>query len=147
MTSKQGNAKGRKAHGAFFKMPSSVINSKNYQGLSGNAAKLLTQICDQFKGGNNGDLQASFNIFKARGWKSPVTLQKCIDELINSGLLYKTRQGFFPKTCSLFAVTWLRIDEKPSYKYDPTARELVGKTLGINHLENNNPSCTETVSI
>ncbi|WP_321277559.1 hypothetical protein [Thiomicrorhabdus indica] len=123
-------AKGRSKSARFFALPHNLIASEKYQGLSGNAVKLLTQLGEQYNGNNNGDLQASQKVFMQKGWKSPSTLQKALNELLEAGFIVKTRQGCFPSTCSLYAFTFQSIDEKPSYKYDASAKALIGKTLG-----------------
>ena len=121
---------GRKDKGAFVRLPKAVLNSPKYYSLSGSAAKLLNQIAEQYNGHNNGDLQAAFNVMKHKGWKSENTLNRARKELLEAGLIVKTRQGRMPKVCSLFALTWVVIDENPSYKYDAGIKELVGKNLG-----------------
>ncbi|MDX1346969.1 MAG: hypothetical protein R3189_01835 [Thiomicrorhabdus chilensis] len=119
------NAKGRKKTASFVALPKYLINSPKYQGLRGNSVKLLTQIAEQYNGGNNGDLQASFSILKHKGWKSSETLDGAIKELLESGFLVKTRQGYFPNICSLYGLTWQPLDV--SEKYDDSS--LIGKVL------------------
>ncbi|CAN8140966.1 Bacteriophage lambda Replication protein O N-terminal domain-containing protein [uncultured Thiomicrorhabdus sp.] len=121
--------KGRSQTARFFALPHNVIASPKYQALSGNAVKLLTQIGEQYNQRNNGDLQATQKVLMDKGWKSPTTLQKAINELLESGFIIKTRQGKRPNTCSLFALTFRPIDEKPSYKYDANVDQYIGKTL------------------
>lgn len=118
-------AKGRKKTASFVALPKYLINSPNYQDLRGNSIKLLTQIAEQYNGANNGDLQASFSIMKHKGWKSSETLNGALKELLDSGFLVKTRQGYFPNICSLYGLTWQRIDK--SEKLDDPS--LIGKVL------------------
>jgi alkylhydroperoxidase/carboxymuconolactone decarboxylase family protein YurZ len=120
------NAKGRSRTASFVALPKHLINSPKYQRLNGNSVKLLTQIAEQFNGSNNGDLQAAFSILKGKGWKSSETLDRALKELLTIGLIVKTRQGYFPNTCSLFGLTWHLIDK--SDKYDD--RSLIGKIPG-----------------
>ncbi len=120
------NAKGRKKTASFVALPKHLINCPKFQGLNGNSIKLLTQIAEQYNGSNNGDLQAAFTILNGRGWKSSETLNRALKELLKFGFIVKTRQGYFPKTCSLFGLTWLLIN--PSDKYDD--RSLIGKVPG-----------------
>lgn len=120
------NAKGRSKKASFVALPKYLINSEKYQSLRGNSIKLLTQIAEQYNGGNNGDLQASFSVLKDKGWKSSGTLDTAKKELISCGFIVKTRQGHFPKTCSLFALTWALVDK--SDKYD--SQVYVGKVIG-----------------
>jgi hypothetical protein len=120
------NAKGRKKTASFVALPKYLINSPKYQGLRGNSIKLLTQVAEQYNGSNNGDLQASFSVFKRKGWRSSETLDSALKELLERGFLVKTRQGYFPNTCSLYGLTWQRIDQ--SEKYDDFS--FSGKVLG-----------------
>ena len=108
-------AKGRRESGAFVPLPVSVLNHRNFLGLSAKAVKLLIDLCAQlrFKRGgpiNNGDLTAAWSIMQERGWHSKETLQNALEELRHYGFLTLTRQGG-RNLCSLFAVTWWAIDD------------------------------------
>lgn len=122
--------KGRKPVGSFLALPKAVIGSPKFQSLSGNAVKLLLQIGEQYNGNNNGDLQASFKMLKAKGWNSSATFAKALNELVENGFLVRTRQGAFPRTCSLFGITWQQIDKDNYGKYDAGASQYIGKNLG-----------------
>lgn len=78
--------------------------------LSHSAAHLLDNLIAQFNGGNNGDLCASPKILKLFGWTSKGSADKALLELLANGFIEQTRQGGRNK-CSLYAVTWLAIDE------------------------------------
>ena len=68
----------------------------------------------QFKGNNNGDLTAAFTVMRAYGFNSKDTLDKAKKQLLDHGLIIKTRDGQFLNPggrCDLFAVTWRAIDE------------------------------------
>lgn len=121
---------GRKPSGRFSAIPHPLINSTKFQDLSGNAVKLLVQLSEQYNGSNNGDITASFNVLKDKGWKSPTTLNKALKELRELGFLVMTRQGHYPKTASLFALTWQSVDKDLYGKYDASAKEFEGKNLG-----------------
>ena len=108
--------------GRFLRLPHSVIASQSFIGLRGNAAKLLIQISAQYNGRNNGDLTVAYGFMKSRGWRSKSTLSKAVSELVDAGLIVKTRDGYFRNPgarCDLYAITWENIDECP------------GKDLGI----------------
>lgn len=122
---KKMNAKGRRSSGTFLALPHNLINAPKFQDLSGNATKLLIQMAGQYTGKNNGDLSAPFKTMKAVGWRSQTTLNKALNELLALGFLVRTRQGHFPKTCSLYGLTWKPID--PSTKYD--SQQYTGKVL------------------
>lgn len=101
---------GRAEGGGFLKLPHAVMESANYRALSAHAVKLLLDMGLQFRGANNGDLAAAWKLMQARGWRSRDTLGRALAELLHYGLIEKTRQGGLNQ-CSLFALTWLAIDE------------------------------------
>ena len=108
--SKRGmNAKGRRSTTPFLRLPRPVYNSDNFRRLSPSAVKLLIDISIQYNGGNNGDLQASLNPMKSRGWNSSSTLNRARQELVYYGFIELTRQGGLG-CCSLYAITWESID-------------------------------------
>lgn len=110
MTRSRRKFKGRSNHAPFFMWPRDVANSDTYRSLSAKAVKLLNDLYFQFRGVNNGDLAAAWGIMQPRGWKSRDTLHKALCELLAVGMIEKTRQGGRNR-CSLYAVTWLPIDE------------------------------------
>lgn len=110
MTRRRSKLKGRAVSSTFFSWPHAVASSEAYRTLSAQAVKLLNDVCFQFRGANNGDLAVTWSLMQQRGWKSRDTLRKALVELLEHGLLELTRQGGRHK-CSLYAVTWLPIDE------------------------------------
>jgi len=112
MTKRKGLAKGRSESGSFLGIPKQVLESKNYLALSPHAIKLLIDIAMQYRGSNNGDLQATISLMRLRGWKSTSTLYKALSDLERLGFIEKTRQGGRNR-CNLFAITWRPIDECP----------------------------------
>ena len=106
------NAKDKRDGGAFFTIPSAVLNGAAYLGVSAHARMLLFDLLAQYRGDNNGDLCASFNsAMKPRGWKSSHTLTSAKRELIDAGLIVETRKGARPSKASLYALTWYDLDE------------------------------------
>lgn len=102
----------KKRRGSFLALPKHIINSKAFQSLSGNATKLLIQLGEQFNGKNNGDLSAAFSVLQRKGWRSKSTLRNAINQLLESGLIEKTSEGWLrPRRCTLYALTWLAIDD------------------------------------
>ncbi len=114
-------SKGRRESDSFLALPHALINSKNFSSLGGNAVKLLIQVGGLHNGRNNGDLSATFSELQLKGWKSKETLNNALKELMNKGFIFKTRQGRFPKTCSLYALTWKSLDD--SEKYDSGVKQ------------------------
>jgi DNA-binding HxlR family transcriptional regulator len=118
-------AKDARGGGHFLPIPLAVLRSPELAGLSPYAAKLLWDIASQWRLGQNGDANAAFEkVMRSRGWRSKATLNKAIKELLESGLIVRTRQGSLHQ-CSLYALGWLAIDEC-SGKLDirPTCRPL-----------------------
>ena len=103
------NATGRGEVVRFLSLPRPVYNSPNFIMLSPSAVKLLIDIGIQYNGGNNGDLQASLNPMRTRGWVSSSTLNRARQELLHYGFIELTRQGGLG-CCSLYAITWQSID-------------------------------------
>ena len=103
--------KNRKIEGGFCAIPHAVIESSNWKNASGNALKLLTTMVKAYNGKNNGDLSAAFSQMKKYGWVSQATLDWGLKELLHYGFIEKTRQGDLTKKPSLYALTWLAIDQ------------------------------------
>jgi hypothetical protein len=100
--------------------PTVVLNSVAYLGLSAHARMLLVDMAAQYSGDNNGDFSIAWVLMKPRGWKSEDTLSKAKKELIESGLVVETRKGARPNKASLYALTWLALDQHP--KLDMTQK-------------------------
>lgn len=103
-------AAGRPIAGRFVALPAAVLESRAYLGLSAPAVRLLIDLAWQFKGQNNGDLSCTWRTMQPRGWRSRDTLTRALRELLNAGLIELVRQGGLHQ-CSLFALTWLPVDE------------------------------------
>lgn len=80
--------------------------------LSEAARALLIDVARQFNGTNNGNLSAAPKIMVPYGWHSRGMLNDALVECVAQGFLELTRQGGRNR-CSLFALTWLGIDEGP----------------------------------
>ena len=113
----------RRDNGSFFRVPTQVLDSPNYCGLTFKARALLLDLGAQFRGLNNGDLAAPWTWMKGRGWKSKDTLRRALLELLAAGMVEQTRQGGLHQP-SLFAFTWIEIHEcggKLEVKASPVA--------------------------
>lgn len=146
MTRDRRKHKGRSDRGSFFAWPRDVGESAAYVALSAHGRMLLNDLCFQFRGSNNGDLSAAWAILKPRGWKSRDTLTRALAELLELGLIEKTRQGG-RHCCSLYALTWLPIDHcggklevsatrVPSGLWKqpkPMPAQKNGNTVGVSH--------------
>ena len=92
-------------------VPRAIHESEAYRSLSPRAAKLLLDILMQYNGSNNGDLNASFQALRRFGWGSKNNLHRAAIELLESGLIYRTRRGGRNNICSLYALAWHPIDD------------------------------------
>lgn len=97
--------------GAFVAVPLSVLNSRSYLDADPYARTLLFDLVTQYRGNNNGDLCATWRLMKRRGWRSPVTLTRAKQDLLELGLIVETRKGARPNRASLYALTWHALDE------------------------------------
>lgn len=108
-------SKGRRESGRFAPLPINMLESRNFRNLSARGRSLLFEFCAQLRfnkdgTANNGDLQATFSLMRDRGWKSKAGLALALQELEHYGFIVTTRQGG-KKKCSLYALTWLAIDD------------------------------------
>jgi len=95
---------------SFYKMPRKVHRSADFRHLSSHAKSLLISLIYQFYGNNNGNLTAAWTVMRdEHGFRSPTTVNKARKELLAANLIKQTRQGGLGK-CSLYAVTWLKIN-------------------------------------
>lgn len=117
MAKSYSKSKGRSTKGGFILIPHAVLDSDSFKNLSGNAVIVLLHLIRSFKGNNNGDLSAPFSQAKHYGIGSQSTWYKAIAELINAGLILRTRDpvkkcaGNPHGKCALFAITWQPIND------------------------------------
>ena len=102
--------KGRQAFGSYVAMPKRILESEEYACLKAFEVKLLMDLYAQHNGRNNGDYCCTWTLMRKRGWRSEDTLNRALTGLLYTGFIIRTRQGGKHK-CSLFAVTWLPIDD------------------------------------
>jgi len=107
--------------GGFVKLPHAVLNSAAYLAASPHARMLLLDLAAQYRGDNNGDLSGAWSFMANRGWRSKETLTASKRELMRLGLIVETRMGARPNKASLYALTWLALDEAP--KLEISAKE------------------------
>lgn len=122
-------SKGRREGGTFAALPHVVFRARGDEpapaGRLGKLARLLlVDLAMQLNGNNNGNLTAAPKTLAPYGWNSRGTLADALAELVREGFLELTRQGGRNR-CSLFAVTWLGIDEGPhDARPNPVASHL-----------------------
>lgn len=117
-------AQAKRERGAFLALPHAVLHSQAFANLSPYAVKLLIDIGSQFKGNNNGDLCAAWKVMKPKGWRSEDTLHKAKHELQRAGFIVEMRKGRRPNVCSLYALTWQRLDPNDKHDFGPRGFEF-----------------------
>ena len=110
MARKRWKDKGRREAGNYTGTPHAIQDCPNWAACSGTAVKMLDTLARQFNGKNNGDLCGALSVVQRYGWKSDDTVFWALRELRHYGLIVLTRQGGLHAP-SLYAVTWLAIDE------------------------------------
>ena len=110
MARTRAKSQGRRSGGTYVQLPHAIIQSPEYAELNAHAVKLLIDLFIQYRGDNNGDFTAAWKIMCCHGWSSRDTLSRTLKTLLERGWIIKTRQGGRHK-CSLYAVSWLPIDE------------------------------------
>lgn len=95
--------------GGYAAIPWCVLDSKSFIGASDKAKSLLFALIRQLNGQNNGHLQLVYKWLSAQGWTSKSLNKKSIDELIERGLIVKTKQGGLNLGNDKYALTWLII--------------------------------------
>ncbi len=78
-------SKGRSEGWSFDALPRACVEHSNYISLPVHAKALLIEMVHQYRGGNNGDLSATWNQMAKRGWKSRDTLGKALTALEDRG--------------------------------------------------------------
>lgn len=144
MARSRSKTKGRSdAPGGYAGIPRIVMDSPDYQNLSGGAVKLLIEFSRQYRGSNNGDLTAAFSVLNQRGFNSKGAISRAIQELKEAGMIIESRPGQFINPCghcALYALTWSPIDECPTkrLRIEPTTTpprkfSLDNRTPGPQH--------------
>jgi hypothetical protein len=96
--------------GRFFAFPHYVSDSTAFLSLGMLARVLLLDVGRQYNGHNNGHLHITYRWLRMRGWSSNDSIQRAKNELLDKGLIQQTRQGGMNMGPSLFALTWLSIE-------------------------------------
>lgn len=117
--------------GRYTAIPHALLDSVAFMGASHAARSLIFEVMRQHDGKNNGHLHLSANWLKGRGWNSKDGIQKAKTEVLNRGLLVKTKLGGLNAGPDRYAMTWLPItnfvglDITPK-DYHPGAYQLLG---------------------
>lgn len=111
----------------FIMIPNSLFDMPEYMALGFPAKALLSEFIRQYDGKNNGNLcNAFYGYLQKRGWKAEETVRKATTELIEAGLIIKSRQGGKNK-CNLYALTWKKVDDCKGKQLDikPTSTPML----------------------
>ncbi len=118
-----------KHNGGVLQIPIRVFMSDDFKTLNNASVRVLIALVCQYNGANNGDLSATRTEMIKHGIRSSDTINRSVKELIEHGLIAKTRNGYAGidgrRMCSLYALTWLRVDDigiKSGDKWIPTVK-------------------------
>jgi hypothetical protein len=120
-------------------LPHYLLDSEEFGRLTPHAVKALLDLARQYRGDNNGDLSAAWSVMSKRGWRSKSTLWAALRELVNTEFTRVSRQGNRYHVCTLYAVTWLPVNDcngkhvlpvetKPSNAWRKTEKQVAIRT-------------------
>lgn len=133
-----------------YQVPRELADSLAFRTLPSAAKLLWHDLMMQFRGANNGNINAAKSELEYYGWRSSTTIAKGLRFLIGHGLIKETRMGGKLagnlKQCCLYAFTHLPTHANPklgipgkeaTYDYrnfDPT-KCIVEKNLTLQKME------------
>jgi hypothetical protein len=125
----------RRTNGERYAMlPDEVLRHPAYTTLPYSTRAVLTAICAQFNGLNNGDLCCTWSTAKTYGIRCKQHLVKGLALLIEHRLIVKTKQGGKkPLGPCLYALTWHPIHERRG-GYDSDIRPCEATHIWLNWL-------------
>ena len=104
-----------KSRGGICQIPRQVLMCEDYISQNHASVRVLMALVCQYNGANNGDLCATQYEMAKHGITSSDTLNRAIRDLLDRGLIVKTRAGFAGvrghRLCTLYALSWLPVDE------------------------------------
>lgn len=89
-----------------------MLETPAWRKLSGNAAKVLIEICQLNNGRNNGGVFMSAREAANRAGLATNTAAKCLQELVTAGFVDIVEKGAFSrktKTATTYRLTWLPV--------------------------------------
>lgn len=99
-----------------FRIRADVTDSPAWRVLSYPAKALYVDLRAKLRSNNNGNVNATLEEMRHRGWKSSATLSTALYQLIALGFIVKTRGGGVERgsrVCSLYAFTDLEVNAFP----------------------------------
>lgn len=105
--------------GRVLALPYRLLISAAFDNLSPKAVTVLIKLARNYNGRNNGDLSCTVSMMAEGRPMDAKTLASALTELIDAGLIIRTResrkggreQGM--ARCALYAITWAKVDECP----------------------------------
>lgn len=95
--------------GGYAAIPWIVLDSVSFKGASDKAKSLLFALMRQHSGNNNGRLHLAKKWLHSQGWTCHENNAKARNELIERGLIVKTKWGGLNMGADQFALTWYDI--------------------------------------
>ena len=121
-------------------LPARVLKSQAFHSLCGSAVRLLMLALTRYNGSNNGDISLTHASMMPYGFTSADTHNRALQKLLQSGLLIKTRQGYFSmggKHPSLYGFAWLPIPANRKLEIDtPREPEMEWPTIAESKASN-----------
>ncbi|MGN6581022.1 MAG: hypothetical protein ACTHJ1_13715 [Bordetella sp.] len=127
---------------AFVALPTAVLDSSAYLGLSHPAKALMIELARQLGRGNNGRLLASAKMLGPRGWRSNDVITRALRELQGAGLIHQTVKGQRPHRASWYAVTWYTLADHHDYDAGAAQAFRRGAYLDAQSIRHKNASLT-----
>lgn len=137
-----------------YQVPRELADSLAFRSLPAAAKLLWHDLMMQFRGGNNGNINATLSELKQYNWRSGTTIAKALRFLMAHGFIVETRAGGMRagnlKQCCLYAFTHLPIHANPKLgisgsaatfeyrNFDPK-KCLVAESLTLQKLERIDP--------
>jgi len=104
----------------YTALPHALLDSVAFMGASHIARSLLIDMMRQHTGANNGYIHAAVGWLRKRGWASTGQIQKAKAELIERGLIVRTKLGGLNAGPDLYALTWLEVSNFAGLDLKPT---------------------------
>ena len=114
MKMSRGQSRKKQAKARFINIDFAVLEHPDFYEANPRCHKMLLYLLRQFNGKNNGDFTAAYSVLRKFGFKSKDTIASTLEELIERGLIVRTRDAKFQNpnaTCALYAVTWFQMHE------------------------------------
>lgn len=92
--------------GGYSAIPWTVLDSLSFIGATDKAKALLFALMRQHNGSNNGHLHLAKKWLFSHGWTCDENNRNACNELIERGLIVRTKRGGLNMGANLYALTW-----------------------------------------